>query len=166
LFQSRASLGAEILILRHQLNIQRRHLPKRLTFGVMDRLIFVGLSRLAPSTLNALTIVKPETVVRWHRVGFRSYWRWKSQRTGKHSLCFGCRDGWGNFRQWFVSQDLPWKSSRLMAPNRFGSWRCRTARLLGQLERLSPPITKLNFQCYGCKTALSWTAFSPVRFGR
>src|SRR5260370_5423719 len=79
LFQSRDSLGAEILILRHQLNIQRRHLPKRLTLSAMDRLIFVGLSRLAPSTRNALTIVKPETVVRWHRAGFRSYWRWKSR---------------------------------------------------------------------------------------
>ncbi len=67
LFRSRASLEAEILTLRHQLNIQRRHLPKRLTFGVIDRLIFVGLYRLVPGILNALTIVKPETVVRWHR---------------------------------------------------------------------------------------------------
>ena len=58
LFQSRASLKAEILILRHQ------HLPKRLTFSAMDRLFFVGLYRLAPSTVNALKIVKPETVVR------------------------------------------------------------------------------------------------------
>jgi hypothetical protein len=75
LFRSRATLEAEILILRHQLNIQRRHLPKRLTFSAMDRLIFAGLYRLAPNTLNALTLVKPGTVVRWHRVGFRSYWR-------------------------------------------------------------------------------------------
>src|SRR5271154_966020 len=80
LFQSRAPLGAEILILRHQLNIQRRHLPKRLTLGAMDRLVFVGLYCLVPSTLNALTIVKPETVIRWHRAGFRLYWRWKSRR--------------------------------------------------------------------------------------
>ena len=65
LFRSRASLEAEILVLRHQLNIQRRHLPNRLTFSAMDRLIFVGLYRLVPSTLNVLTIVKPETVVRW-----------------------------------------------------------------------------------------------------
>ena len=70
LFQSRASLKAEILILRHQLNIQRRHLPKRLTFSATDRLIFVGLYRLTPSTVNALTIVKPDTVIRWHRTGF------------------------------------------------------------------------------------------------
>jgi hypothetical protein len=84
LFRSRASLEAEILILRHQLNLQRRHLPKRLTFSAMDRLIFVGLYRLVPSTLNALTIVKPETVVRWHCAVFRSYWRWKSRpRSGR-----------------------------------------------------------------------------------
>ena len=80
LFRSRASLEAEILILRHQLNIQRRHLPKRRTLGALDRLMFVGLYRLVPSTLNALTIVKPETVIRWHRAGFGLYWRWKSGR--------------------------------------------------------------------------------------
>src|ERR1700677_3247728 len=86
-FRSRASLEAEILILRHQLNIQRRHLPKRLTFSAMDRLIFAGLYRLVPSTLNALTLVKPETVIRWHRAGFRSYWRWKSRpRSGRPAV--------------------------------------------------------------------------------
>jgi hypothetical protein len=86
LFRSRASLEAEILILRHQLNIQRRHLPKR-TFSAIDRLIFVGLYRLVPGTLNALTLVKPETVVRWHRAGFRSYWRWKSRpRSGRPTV--------------------------------------------------------------------------------
>ena len=80
LFRSRASLEAEILTLRHQLCIQRPHLPKRVTVGAIDRVIFVGLYRLVPSNLNALTIVKSETVVRWHRAGFRSYWRWKSRR--------------------------------------------------------------------------------------
>ena len=78
LFRSRVSLEAEILILRHQLNIQRRHLPKRLAFSAMDRLIFVGLYRLVPNTIKALTIVKPDTVI-LHRAGFRSYWRWKSR---------------------------------------------------------------------------------------
>jgi hypothetical protein len=68
------------------LNIQRRHLPKRLTFGAMDRLIFAGLYRLVPSILNALTIVKPETVVRWHRAGFRSYWCWKSRPRGGRTI--------------------------------------------------------------------------------
>jgi hypothetical protein len=71
-------LEAEILILRHQLNIQHRHLPKRLALSAMDRLIFVGLYRLVPNTITALTIVKPDTVIRWHRTGFRSYWRWNA----------------------------------------------------------------------------------------
>src|SRR6204780_3752193 len=78
LFRSPASLAAEILVLRHQINILRRHSPKRQTFSAMDRLIFAGLYRLAPTVLNALAIVKPETVIKWHRAGFRSYWRWKS----------------------------------------------------------------------------------------
>src|SRR5271154_1517100 len=80
LFRSRASLVAEILVLRHQINIQRRHLPKRQTLRIKDRLIFAGLYRLAPNVLNALAILKPETVLKWHRAGFRSYWRWKSRR--------------------------------------------------------------------------------------
>src|SRR6202011_550064 len=87
LFRSRVSLEAEILILRHQLSIQRRHQPKRLTFSAMDRLIFVGLFRLVPNTIKALTIVKPDTVIRWHRAGFRSYWRWKSRhRCGRPTV--------------------------------------------------------------------------------
>jgi hypothetical protein len=60
LFRSRVSLEAEILMLRHQLNIQRRHVPKRVAFSAMDRLIFVGLYRLVPNAIKALTIVKPE----------------------------------------------------------------------------------------------------------
>ena len=82
LFRTRASLVAEILVLRHQINIQRRHLPKRQTFSAMDRLILAGLYRLAPTILNALAILKPETVMEWHRVGFRSFWRWKSRHRG------------------------------------------------------------------------------------
>jgi hypothetical protein len=82
LFRSRASLEAEILVLRHQLNVLRRKSPKRLTFGMLDRLIFAGLYRLAPKVLDALAILKPETVIKWHRAGFRSYWRWKSKAQG------------------------------------------------------------------------------------
>jgi hypothetical protein len=79
-FRSRVSLEAENTILRHQLNVLRRQSPKRPTFGMLDRLIFAGLYRLAPKLLGALAIVKPETVIKWHRAGFRSYWRWKSRR--------------------------------------------------------------------------------------
>ncbi|HXL08715.1 MAG TPA: hypothetical protein VN966_00660, partial [Candidatus Bathyarchaeia archaeon] len=84
LFRSRASLQAEILTLRHQLNVLRRKLPQRLTFTSIDRLVFAGLYRLAPGVLDALKIVRPETVIRWHRAGFRAYWRWKSRpRSGR-----------------------------------------------------------------------------------
>jgi len=75
LFRSRASLQAEILTLRHQLNVLRRKSPQRLTFSGIDRLVFAGLYRLAPGVLDALKIVWPETVIRWHRAGFRAYWR-------------------------------------------------------------------------------------------
>jgi hypothetical protein len=75
-------VAAEILVLRHQLNIQRRQLPKRHILGAIDRLIFVGLYRLAPTVLSALALVKPETVIKWHRTGFGLYWTWKSRRRG------------------------------------------------------------------------------------
>src|SRR5882757_4745157 len=71
LFRSRSSLAAEILVLRHQINILRRHSPKRQTFSAMDRLIFAELYRLAPTVLNALAVLKPDTVIKWHRAGFR-----------------------------------------------------------------------------------------------
>ena len=80
LFRSRASLEIEILALRHQLNILRRKSPKRSILGRIDRLVFVGLYGLAPDVLRALAIVRPDTVIRWHRAGFRLYWRWKSSR--------------------------------------------------------------------------------------
>jgi transposase InsO family protein len=78
-FRWRVSLEAENTILRHQLNVLRRRSPKRPTFRMLDRLIFAGLYRLAPKVVGALAIVKP---VKWHRAGFRSYWRWKSRRRG------------------------------------------------------------------------------------
>jgi transposase InsO family protein len=82
LFRSRASLEIEILALRHQLNILRRKSPKRPTLDSIDRMIFAGLYGLAPGVLSALAIVRPETVIRWHRAGFRLYWRWRSRPCG------------------------------------------------------------------------------------
>src|SRR6476659_11476122 len=82
LFRSRASLQAEILTLRHQLNVLRRKSPQRLSFSNIDRLVFAGLYRVAPGVLDALKILKPQTVIRWHRAGFRAYWRWKSRSHG------------------------------------------------------------------------------------
>jgi transposase InsO family protein len=80
LFRSSAAREAEILALRHQLNVLQRRSAKRPIFSNFDRLIFVLLYRVAPNILDALKIVQPETVVRWHRAGFRLFWRWKSRR--------------------------------------------------------------------------------------
>jgi hypothetical protein len=79
LFRSRAALHAEILFLRHQLNVLHRRSPKRVALSNIDRLVFAGLYCLAPEVLDALKILKPETVIRWHRAGFRAYWRWRSR---------------------------------------------------------------------------------------
>jgi transposase InsO family protein len=81
-FKTRARLEAEISILRHQLNILRRQVSSKPRLRVADRLLFVWLYRLFPSALNAITIVQPETIVRWHRMGFRLYWRWKTRSRG------------------------------------------------------------------------------------
>jgi transposase InsO family protein len=80
-FRSRASLEAEILVLRHQLNVLRRNTPSRIAFSGLDR-VFAGLYSLVPAVIDAFQIVKPDTVVRWHRAGFRAYWRWKSRPKG------------------------------------------------------------------------------------
>lgn len=80
LFRSRASLEAEIVALRQQLNVLRRKTTRRLAFSTLDRLIFAGLYRFAPRITDALAIVRPETVIRWHRAGFCLFWRWKSRR--------------------------------------------------------------------------------------
>jgi len=82
LIRSRVMLEAEIWTLRQQINVLRRTAPKKLSFCAGDRMIFVGLYRLFPKICDALAIVKPDTLVRWHRAGFRSYWRWKSRRRG------------------------------------------------------------------------------------
>ena len=84
LFKSRAELEAENLVLRQQINVLRRRMPKRPALTNVDRLLFVWLYRWFPSTVGALAIVRPETVIRWHRVGFRAYWRWRSRnRVGR-----------------------------------------------------------------------------------
>ena len=67
LFRSRALLEAELLTLRHQLNVLQRQSSKRPRFSIVDRLIFTSLYQVAPNVLNALKIVEPDTVLRWHR---------------------------------------------------------------------------------------------------
>ena len=75
LFKSRAKLEAEILILRQQINVLRRQAPKRPHLNNTDRFLFVWLYHWFPSVLGAMAIVRPATIIRWHRAGFRAYWR-------------------------------------------------------------------------------------------
>ncbi len=92
LFRSKASLDAEILTLRHQLNVLRRNSTKRLTFSTIDRLIFAGLYGISQRVADALAIVEPETVIRWHRAGFRLFWRWRSRsRSGRPKVALEIR---------------------------------------------------------------------------
>src|SRR5262245_48971828 len=79
-FKSRAQLEAENLLLQQQITVLRRRMPKRPALTNVDRLVFVWLYRWFPSTVGALAIIRPETVIRWHRVGFRAYWRWRSRK--------------------------------------------------------------------------------------
>ena len=81
-FESKLRLEAENAVLRHQLNVLRRKLHGRVRLTNHDRLFLIQLYRWFPSVLQVLTIIRPETLVRWHRAGFRCYWRWKSRPRG------------------------------------------------------------------------------------
>jgi transposase InsO family protein len=92
LFKSRAQLEVENLVLRQQIGVLRRKRPKRPTLTNIDRLLFVWLYRWFPSTVDALAIVRPETVIRWHRVGFQAYWRRRSRgRVGRPKISAALR---------------------------------------------------------------------------
>ncbi len=81
-FKSKGRLEAENVALRQQLIVLRCKMRGRVRLTNSDRLFFVQLYRWFPSVLSAITIIRPETLVRWHRAGFRCYWRWKSRSLG------------------------------------------------------------------------------------
>src|SRR4030088_1212229 len=81
-FKSKLRLEAENAVLRHQLIVLKRRLRGRVRLTHNDRWFFIQLYRGFPSILKFLTIIRPETLVRWHRAGFRCYWRWKSRPQG------------------------------------------------------------------------------------
>src|ERR1700682_2997794 len=86
-FKSKLRLEAENAVLRHQLNVLRRRLRGRVRLTNNDRWFFIQLYRWFPSILKVLTIIQPETLVRWHRAGFGCYWRWKSRpRRGRPQI--------------------------------------------------------------------------------
>src|ERR1700720_3698174 len=81
-FKSKLRLEAENAVLRQQLIVLKRRLHGRVRVTNNDRWFFIQLYRWFPSILQVLTIVRPEPLVRWHRAGFRRYWRWKSNSRG------------------------------------------------------------------------------------
>src|SRR3984957_6554834 len=81
-FKSTVRLEAENAVLRHQLIVLRRRLHGRVRLTNHDRWFLVQMYRWFPSILQVLTLIRPETLVRWHRAGFGRYWRWKSRRRG------------------------------------------------------------------------------------
>ena len=82
--RSRMALHFEVLALRHQLQVPQRSQPRRLHVARADRWLWAWLSGVWSGWRTALVIVKPETVVAWHRQGFRVFWTWKSRRrTGR-----------------------------------------------------------------------------------
>jgi hypothetical protein len=85
--RTRAALQMEVLALRHQLNVLQRSV-KRLKLTAADRFLWTRLSRFG-TWRSALVIVKPETVIDWHRKGFRLFWNWKVRRSqpGRPPVC-------------------------------------------------------------------------------
>ena len=92
-FQTRAAMQAEIMALRHQLAVLQRSEPRRLRLKQSDRVLWMLLSWLWPNWRHGLRILKPDTVVRWHRRGFARYWTWKSRRRpGRPRVALAIRD--------------------------------------------------------------------------
>jgi hypothetical protein len=93
LFRSRSRLQVEILVLRQQLIVLRRTAPTRVRLRALDRLLFVLLYRLWPGILDSVAVIQPDTIVRWHRRGFRALWWWKSRRRlGRPGIAKDMRD--------------------------------------------------------------------------
>jgi hypothetical protein len=81
-FKSKSRLEAENAALRYQLIVLQRKVHGRVRLTNSDRWFFVQPYRWVPAILSVLTIIRPETILRWHRAGFRCYWRWKSRSAG------------------------------------------------------------------------------------
>ena len=110
MFKSRWRLEAENLFLRHQLSIASRRAPPRLRLCGSDRALLVWMTRIWPGLLDLTQVVKPETILRWHRAGFKAFWRWKSRkRAGRPKIDRGLRD----LIQRMSKENLLWGASRI-----------------------------------------------------
>jgi transposase InsO family protein len=93
MFKSRRRLEAENLFLRHQLNIALRRAPPRPLLYGSDRALLLWITRIWPNLVDLSQVVKPETILRWHRFGFKAFWRWKSRnRAGRPNIDRELRD--------------------------------------------------------------------------
>jgi len=109
-FKSRSRLEAENLFLRHQLNIALRRAPPHLRLRGSDRALMVWLVRLWPSLLGVARVVQPDTILRWHRAGFRVFWRWKSRnRAGRPRIDRGLHE----LIQRMSTENPLWGASRI-----------------------------------------------------
>src|SRR5450830_1187674 len=110
LFKSRCRLEAEDLFLRHQLSVALRRAPPRLRLRGGDRALLVWMTRLWPSLLGVAKVAQPETILRWHRAGFRAFWRWISQkRAGRPKINRSLRD----LIQRMSKENPQWGASRI-----------------------------------------------------
>ena len=91
-FRSRAALELKLVALQHQLAVLRRQRPGRPQLSSLDRLLWVLLYRIWPQVIDAMVLVKPATVVEWHRRGFQLYWRWRSRAPGRPRISPDIRD--------------------------------------------------------------------------
>jgi hypothetical protein len=110
LFKPPRRLEVENLFLRHQLNVALRRAPQRVRLRAGDRALMVWMTRRWPSLLGLSRVVQPDTILRWHRAGFRAYWRWKSRgRPGRPRVSRELRE---------LIQRMS-KENRLWAPHAF-----------------------------------------------
>src|ERR1700761_7941577 len=123
-FKARATLEAENLVLRQQVNVLRRRTPKRPHLNNTDRFLFVWLYRWFPSVLEVVAIVRPETIIRWHRAGFRAYWRWRSRNRVGRPKVSAVRTHFGARRVFMVSCS----SSASRSPSRRSLGTCAATR--------------------------------------
>src|SRR5499433_758328 len=148
LFRSKRRLEVENLFLRHQLNIALRSAPHRQRLRGSDRALLVWMTWLWPSLLGLSRIVQPDTILRWHRAGFRTYWRWKSRG----------RPGVGGRR--LLLQRLR------KVPPHLGELTRARFELLFQLAQRIGPVANARFRLRSGRTKLGGARWTSCTFAR
>jgi hypothetical protein len=156
IFRSRAALGLENLALRHQIGVLQRSAKKRPKWTSRDRLLWICLSRFWRDWRSALAIVKPETVVAWHRAGFRLFWTWKVRhgQPGRPLIPLEVRDlirkmcrenpGWGDHASTANCSSSASTSVRAASANTWCAAANRRLRLGAHSWRITPSSSFLS----------------------